>query len=234
MDDTGCYHGTPWLVRSIGSELIAQAEQHPATTLAGMLRQAIATTADRHAGTCNLNVGSTPSAGVAALHEHDDHVEYLVLSDAFVVLDVDGGVQAHTDLRGQHVVSDLRAATFAHPIGSEAHARNRRAMVDLQRSYRNAPDGYWVAAGKPEAADHALAGKASRSHLRRAAVLSDGAAALVEYGLADWTGLLDILEQEGPGGLIGRVRDAEASDRDGTRWPRFKPSDDATAIFCTF
>jgi len=34
--------------------------------------------------------------------------------------------------------------------------------------------------------------------------------------------------------LIARVRDAEQSDPDGVRWPRFKPSDDATAIFCTF
>jgi hypothetical protein len=107
-------------------------------------------------------------------------------------------------------------------------------MVNLQRSYRNAPDGCWVAAGRPEAAGHAITGRLPRSGVRRAAVLSDGAAALVEYGLTDWKGLLDILEHEGPETLIRRVRDAGRSDLKGTRWASFKSSDGATAILCTF
>jgi hypothetical protein len=33
-------------------------------------------------------------------------------------------------------------------------------------------------------------------------LLSDGGAALVEYGLTDWKGLVNILECEGPTALI--------------------------------
>jgi len=106
-------------------------------------------------------------------------------------------------------------------------------MVHLQRSYRNASDGYWVVAGKPDAADHAITGELPRSDVQRAAVLSDGAASLVEYGLTDWKGVLDILDHEGPTALINRVREAERSDPEGTRWPHFKPSDDATALLYT-
>jgi hypothetical protein len=232
MGDVGCAHGTPWLVASIGSSVLLHTEQQPDLSLTEILRQAITDTAARHANTCDLNAPGTPAAGVAMLRSAGETLDYLVLSDAFVVIDTGDDVQAITDLRGQEVVAELRAATFAHPIGSDAHAANRRAMVDLQRSLRNAPDGYWVAAGQPNAADQAITGRVALADVRRAAVLSDGAAALVEYGLTDWKGLLDVLELDGPVTLARRVRDAERSDPDGARWPRFKPSDDSTVAFC--
>jgi hypothetical protein len=235
MGDVGCTHGTPWLVAGIGSSVLLRAEQQPDLSLTEMLRRAILDTATRHAETCDLDAPGTPSAGVAILRATDQSLDYLVLYDAFVVIDTGGDVQVVTDLRGQKVVAELRAATFAHPIGSEAHTTNRRAMVELQRSYRNTtPDGYWVAAGRPEAAEHAITGHVPLADVRRSAVLSDGAAALVEYGLTDWNGLLDALELDGPSSMIDRVRDAERTDPGGVRWPRFKVSDDATAIFQTF
>jgi hypothetical protein len=107
-------------------------------------------------------------------------------------------------------------------------------MVDLQRSYRNAPDGYWVAAGHPGAADHAITGQVPLTDVRRAAVLSDGAAALVEYGQTDWKGLLGMLEHGGPASVVRHVREVERSDPNGIRWPRFKTSDDATVVFGSF
>jgi hypothetical protein len=234
MADTGCTHGTTWLVSTLGSNLLLLADQRPDLSLTEILREAIASTAAIHAETCALDAPGTPSAAVAMLRTTENWVDYLVLSDAFVVLDTGDDVQMVADLRGHDVVAELRAATFAHPIGSQEHTKARRAMVDLQRSYRNAPDGYWVVAGKPEAADHAITGQLPRPDVQRAAVLSDGATSLVEYGLTDWKGLLDLLEHEGPQALIHRVRDAERSDPDGIRWPRFKPSDDATAILRMF
>jgi hypothetical protein len=234
METTGCRHGTPWLVASIGTNLALLTAQQPSVDLTEALSQAIAATADRHADTCNLNDNATPSAAVAMVRASELYLDYLVLSDAVVVIDTSRDLIAVSDLRGQQVIAEERATVFAHPIGSPEHAAARQAMVRKQRSYRNAGGGYWVAAGKPEAAHHAVVGRVARSDLRRAAVLSDGAAALVEYGVTDWKGLLDILEHDGPASLIDRVRDAERIDPDGVRWPRFKPSDDATAIFCEF
>jgi hypothetical protein len=234
MEETGCRHGTPWLVASIGSHLIALAAEHPGLDLAAMLGRAITATAARHADTCDLDDPATPSAAVAMIRQTERGLDYLVLSDAAVVIDIGDDVRAVIDVRGQTVIASERAAVFAHPIGTPEHAAARQAMVTKQRSYRNAPGGYWVAAGKPEAARHAITGHVDRTELRRAAVLSDGAAALVEYGLTDWKGLLNLLEQDGPQSVIDRVREAERSDASGTRWPRFKPNDDATAILCTF
>jgi hypothetical protein len=67
----------------------------------------------------------------------------------------------------------------------------------------------------------------------RAALLSDGVSCLVErYGAGDWSWLLAVLQDEGPGRLIAQARELEGSDPAGARWPRYKASDDATAAIC--
>jgi hypothetical protein len=53
-----------------------------------------------------------------------------------------------------------------------------------------------------------------------------------QYGIADWTQLMTMLQQHGPQHLISRVRELEAGDPTGARWPRYKRSDDATAVLC--
>jgi hypothetical protein len=62
-------------------------------------------------------------------------------------------------------------------------------------------------------------------------LLSDGATRLVDsFELADWKETLALLNSSGPDGLIRRVREAEADDPDGRRWPRGKAHDDATVL----
>ncbi|MGH2941635.1 MAG: integrase, partial [Solirubrobacteraceae bacterium] len=92
----------------------------------------------------------------------------------------------------------------------------------------------WLAGSQPEAADHALIGSVALADIRRAAVLTDGAARLVEpFHATDWNGLLDILNSNGPRELLRRVRHLEVGDPDGRRWPRYKPRDDATVAYLT-
>jgi hypothetical protein len=85
---------------------------------------------------------------------------------------------------------------------------------------RNTPGGYWIAASNPIAADHAPTGAVPITSVRRAAVLSDGAARAVDpFGLHDSPALLDLAEKCGPVAVLGEVRVAEASDPNGARWP---------------
>lgn len=63
-------------------------------------------------------------------------------------------------------------------------------------------------------------------------LMTDGFAALVEsYAAFDEAGLLAALPEIGLAGLAARLRAIEAEDSDCTRFPRFKRSDDATAIW---
>jgi hypothetical protein len=162
-------------------------------------------------------------------------VDYLVLADAIVVLDLPAGVPVVTDDRLAQLATVEHAAMHQQPTGTAVHhQRYAELMTELQRR-RNSDDGYWVASSNPEAAEQALGGTVDRGELHRAAVVTDGATRLADrFGLLDWAGLLDVLQRSGPASLIEQVRDAEQSDPEGRRWPRSKRHDDATAVFCRF
>jgi len=226
---TGCSHGTAWYVRQLGSRLLTLASD-PGHTLPHALADAIRQVAALHPG-CDLTQPGTPSAAVALLRAAGDVVEHLVLADTVLLLDTHRGLQVVTDDRLDDVAVAEHEAISRFPIGSPAHHHKVERFVDAKYRARNQAGGYWVAGVEPAAADQALIGSIARQELRRVALLSDGASCLVDrYGLATWTELLDVLDQR-PGELIRRIRAAEATDPEGQRWPRYKQSDDATAVY---
>jgi len=231
---TGCRHDTPWYVRQLGTQLLYQLVTHHVRTLREALAAAIASVAHSHAGTCELSHPGTPCATVALLRADPVEVQCLVLSDAVIVLDTAEGIEVLTDSTVTEHATEQRRTVLGKRIGTPEHTQAKQVMVAEQRRHRNVPGGYWVAAANPEAAAYALTRAIPRHQLHRAAVLSDGAAALVDYGLATWEEILDILQNSGPAELIRRIRHAETSDPHGDRWPRYKISDDATAALCLF
>jgi hypothetical protein len=80
----------------------------------------------------------------------------------------------------------------------------------------------------------AITGQRHLTGLRSVTLLSDGASRLVErFGLTDWTELLAMLADDGPHAIIQRIREVEAADPRGERWPRGKAHDDASIAYCT-
>jgi hypothetical protein len=231
---TGCVHGTPWYVAQLGGRLLGTASADGAAPLADLVAEAIDHVSDLHAATCDLDHPGTPSSSVALIRVGETAVEHLVLFDSVIVRSGPSGVDIATDHRVDGFAQQEHREVTTLPIGSEGHRDAVRRLVAAQRFHRNVQGGYWVAAAKPEAAHHAVTGSAPRAATDRIALLSDGASCLVDkYGLASWGDLMDLLAREGAEEVIARVRAAEASDPDGSRWPRYKRSDDATAIICT-
>jgi hypothetical protein len=115
------------------------------------------------------------------------------------------------------------------PAGSPEHTRAHRAYVEALRKYRNRAGGFWVASIDPAASQEALVGARSLDTLDSVLLLSDGASRLVDrFAIATWSDLVDLSRSKGPDSLLDWVREAEASDPAGERWPRGKSSDDAT------
>jgi hypothetical protein len=227
---TGCRHGVSWYTATLGAA-IATLAADPAEPLVTVLARAIERTAARHPE-CDLGHPATPSATVAIVRFGRRAVEHLILGDTTVLLDTSGQLNVLTDDRIEATATAERRAADRHPIGSP---RKRAALVRMKHAelaLRNRPDGFWVAAADPAAASHAITGDVPRERVRRVAVLSDGAARIVApFGQLDWPGVLDLLAAHGPAELIRRVRAIEAGDPAGTRWPRNKRSDDATAVY---
>ncbi|TQM16155.1 hypothetical protein [Pseudonocardia kunmingensis] len=72
------------------------------------------------------------------------------------------------------------------------------------------------------------------SDVRALALLSDGASRVAgRFALTDWPGIMRTLANHGPAELLSQNRAAEHDDPDGSRWPRRKIHDDATAAYVT-
>ncbi len=209
---SGCRHGVRWFARSVAGELGRLLGADAAGPLPVLLSAAAGAVRTAHVDTCDLDDPRSPSATVAMLRLRDDRVEHLVLGDAVLLL---------RDRRGAvTVVTDDRLRRFHHLPWSQLHGR------------RNVPGGFWVVGARPDAAAEALTGSVAVAELDCAAVLTDGAARLVERFGWTWGDLLAVLGRGGPAAVIAATRAAERADPPVD--PDDKTHDDASAAFCRF
>lgn len=230
--ESGCSHGVPWFVTQLGNRLLSQASGATGD-LTEALASAIETTAGLHRHGCDLNHPGSPAATVIIARAAASHLDYLVLADSTLVLDTDQGHRVITDNREADAGRLLRQEMDQLASGSGEHTRALRRYVEDLRARRNRPDGFWVASSDPIAAAHALTGAMPLSQLHAFAALSDGATRLVDrFHQLTWPQAVHLLADDGPSALIKLTRQAEASDPTGSRWPRGKAHDDATAAYC--
>lgn len=208
---SGCRHGVAWLVRRLAGALASRLAVETRAPLPGLLAEAIKELAEAHGPGCDLANPDSPSATVALLRQAGGRLEWLVLADSPIVLDLTSGLRTVLD----HRVESLPSRT-----------------AEAVRAARNSPGGFWVAGTEPAAAYEAFTGSVPVGEVRRAAVFSDGGSRLVErFGLLGWDGLLDLLDTAGPGEVIRRTRAAEAVETSEERAGRHgKQYDDATAV----
>jgi hypothetical protein len=251
--DSGCVHGPAWYVRRLAARIGLAAAAGPSDPLAALLAEAVRAVRDDHGDDCDLGHPGTPSSTVCLLRRSGGHLDYLVLCDSPLVFGTDGQVGVVADGRLAATMARMpdrlpaAAGEEDERQADERQAGERQAgerqacyqqAVRWQRQHTNRPEGYWVAAADPTAADRAICGTlplTGPGRILRAALLSDGASRAVEqFELFDWAGLLDLLATAGPAELISRVRAAERVADPAERVTRYKRHDDATAIFCSF
>jgi hypothetical protein len=227
---SGCSHGVAWYARTLGATLLG-ALPDTRRSMTSILTDAIAQVGSLHAGTCDLTHPRSPSAAVVMLRRTEDAVDFLVLANAVIVLDI--------GLPEPMVIHDERpllAATYgarAMPHAVAGQGPGARAGRDAPADLGTLTDRrYWAASGDPMAAEQALTGSVPACQTRAAALLSDGASRLVDrFGLISWRQFLALLSRHGPDEAIRQTRSAEDSDPAGRRWPRTPLSDDASVAY---
>ncbi|WP_129306606.1 protein phosphatase 2C domain-containing protein [Streptomyces sp. L2] len=212
---TGCLHPVPWYTARLGGALTELTVSYRDLTLTEILARAIGRTADAHADTCDLSHVRTPQATVAVARWSADTVEYLVLSDSVLLLRAPGGTVTP-------VLDDRLARLPRSALATDA-------LVDA--TLRNREGGFFTAAADPAVASRAVVGTLPRREVGALVALTDGAARWTEkFGEGDWTDLFDVVQKEGAGSLVERVRRLEAADREArVHLGRGKTHDDATA-----
>ena len=211
----GCRHGTPWYACQLGALLLAGAGDQ-AVTLRGVLACAITAVAGMHPA-CDLASIGAPSAAVAMLRIDGGSAEYLALADVTIALETAAGIRVITDDRVHATVADV----------VHERAGQGERIAERRQAHRNRPGGYWVAAADPEAAANAVTGTVTG--LTRAVVMTDGASRAADMFGASW----ELVMRMDAGKLIRAVRAQERFDPRCEHFPRFKVSDDATAVMLT-
>lgn len=233
---TGCAHDPRWYSRELTTQAAAAHVRYSDASLADILSAAIRSTAEAHADTCDPSHPGTPSSTVVMLRAGPESIDWLVLGDATLILETLNGLKAIYDDRLFRTNKDLRNQVLSTTADDPERPARIAALVDAQRNFRNVKGGFWVAASDPSAAYKGYAGteRIAAGSTWRAALLSDGAAAVVDtYDVTDWHGVLDLLDARGPKALLESVRKIEADDPDARRYPRIKRSDDATVAYLT-
>ncbi|NUT34049.1 MAG: hypothetical protein HOV79_13360 [Hamadaea sp.] len=229
--ESGCVHGAAWYVQRLSARLVEHYSAQPNRSLADLLTDSIAAVRGDHPD-CDLTRPATPAATVCLVCVGDERVDYLVLCDATLVIESEGGdILTVTDDRFQQVLARLHQRTTALHTVDDALSVNR-GYTPGKWEYINREGGYWIAAADPSAAAHAITGTLARegeASPSRIALLSDGAACAVDsLGILTWAGLFKVLSEDGPSELIRQVRDAERT-RQSAGHITGKPHDDATA-----
>jgi hypothetical protein len=213
-----CHHGVAWYATRLGGALLGTLSQD--LSLRNVLAESIARITDEHRDTCDVANSISPYAAVAILRFSGKIVEHLVLGDAVVVVGR-AGVEPFVAHDPREV---LIARSFQAQLKGirEGSAEYQRLLLEL-RAQRNNSGGFWVAKDDPRVVDEAITGSCPADEVTATALLSNGASRLVDtFGLTGWTGLLHLLDTDGPGEIIRRVREAEA--REGVA------TDDATIV----
>jgi hypothetical protein len=206
--DSGCIHDVPWLVRHLAAA-VTRRILLDSVSLPDLLAASIEETRDAHADTCDLGNPDSPSSTVSIVRVQGDMADYLTLADSPIV--IRAADQALTP-----AIDDR----LAHLPGGRPYS------LELVRSLRNKPGGFWVASTDPEAAYHAVTGSTPFGAGTEVGIFTDGVSRLVESYGYEWEHVFSILETSGPSGVIALVRAAELE----RPLRGVKQHDDATAV----
>lgn len=172
-----------------------------------------------------------PTASVFIAGEHEGQLSGLSLGDCrCFVLDANGvghAVGGATSDDEAHAAADA-AKRASGPLLRDAQTLD---MLRGKRAQHNQPGGYWVFGLQPECAEHARAWSLTPSRPAHILLCTDGFSALVDrYAAYDSAGLVRVALDKGLQELGRELRAIETTDASGAKHPRFKPSDDATAV----
>ncbi len=181
-----------------------------------------------------------PSASFAMIEVFCGDLVFSGLGDCTLYLQVNGlGVEEYSALHGFHQFEQQRAASHIARFGGldehPSYKTDPQTLADLRkiRSLQNSEEsGIWTLGLVPEAAAHVVSRTIPLSGSARGLLCTDGFSDLVNlFDVYSAESLLQEAVNHGLQPLLQQLRHLERSiDPRGLKFPRFKRSDDATAL----
>lgn len=177
-----------------------------------------------------------PYASMMFVAQNAQGLEVLWYGDcAALVKRPNAPVEIVGDALEKRALESSRVAKLAAKHGlSPAAGINRPEYMDAlrkARGYANTEKGYWAFSPDVTAADHVAHAQIDAPVGTLILLCSDGFLALVsDYNAYGAEALVANAQSKGLAALCEELRAIETSDPEGVKFPRFKTSDDATAI----
>ena len=176
-----------------------------------------------------------PTASMAFAVEADGGFDFQWFGDcAALVMRPQGGVELLGESFDKKAREAARAAKLAKETGlSPAAGVNRPQFLAALRAARNRVNtgSHWAFCPDPRAADHVESVRVAAPAGTVVLLATDGFLALAtDYGRYTPSTLMDKAMTSSLGVLGEELREIEEADPDGHKHPRFKKSDDATAL----
>jgi serine/threonine protein phosphatase PrpC len=176
-----------------------------------------------------------PLASMMLVAPEDGRMLALWLGDCAALVQRPGdGTQLIGDNFERRARESRRAARFAREFNVAPVTGKRDAFLPAMRKSRNlvnTVEGSWAFSPDAACADHAQSLEFDAPPGTHILVCSDGFLSLAcDYGRCDVDGLMKAAMENGLRSVIEEIRAIEEADADGRRFPRFKKSDDATAL----
>jgi len=174
----------------------------------------------------------SPISSLLMVEETSDGIRGLDLGDSRVfALGADGAVHVAGGVVGGR---DAEAEAAAKQTDADKPLLQRTATIEMLRRNRarlNSPGSQWTFGIDPTCADHARAWTFDLARPALVLLMTDGFAVLADqYGAYTPEGLVRALMKKGLQELGRELRAIEAADAGSAKHPRFKASDDATAL----
>jgi hypothetical protein len=177
----------------------------------------------------------TPSASMMLATAVPDGIETLLFGDCCaIVRHKDSRIEIVGEAFDKRADESRRVAQLAKQMGlAPASGANRPEYLPALRAARNRINSgrHWSFSPDAQAADHAAQAHVAAAPDAIVLLATDGFLALAsDYGRYTAHTLIEAALTKGLGALGDEVREIEEADPQGHKHPRFKKSDDATAV----
>jgi serine/threonine protein phosphatase PrpC len=173
-----------------------------------------------------------PFASLIALSLQEGALDAAWFGDcAALIRSDDGALKLIGETFDRRAAERERAARMGPKPASAGVREEFLPSLRASRNKVNTKRGEWLFAPNPECAAHAQASRVTVSAGALLLLATDGFLALVaDYARYSPASLLAAAESRGLAALAEELRTIEADDPEGSTFPRFKKSDDATAL----
>jgi len=177
-----------------------------------------------------------PSSSIIVLKWHENNIEYFSLGDSPLIIQKSDSLVEITDkivpVLDEKVFVAIEQAIMEHNITSWEAKKFVLPMLKEHRMLLNTEEGYWILGFDTKAVSKASQGIININESTKILMASDGFSAFVDkYHAVEKKDFISQAEDNGLAWIYNQIRAIEDLDNDGIKYPRYKKSDDSSAVF---